>query len=179
MTLRRQSAKRAREQKQRRELAGRHHGPQRCQFPTGCADEAVDQDERLTRGRGGSAVDPDNIVLLCRWHHDWKHGHPLEARAMGLMPNSWDQGPIRVLHEGGKPANVPVVSNTANHSPAICFRTSKEGIDWIDKMARTDPELTRTDVVKACLVLGSQQEEKVLARLKATALAGHPKKESQ
>lgn len=29
--------------------------------------------------------DPDAMVLLCRWHHDWTHGHPKEARKMGLL----------------------------------------------------------------------------------------------
>ena len=87
--IRAQSTRAAQVRRERAELARRLHGPQRCQWPGGCTSEAVDQDERLTRGRGGSATDPDNIVLLCRGHHDWKHNHPAQAQAMGLMPSQY------------------------------------------------------------------------------------------
>lgn len=90
-SLRRTSARKAAEQRARRELAQRNHGPVRCQWPGGCVSEAVDQDELLMRSRGGSATDPDNIVLLCRAHHDWKHQHPTQAQAMGLMPSRYPE----------------------------------------------------------------------------------------
>lgn len=62
---------------------------ERCQWPGGCTERATDADERLTRGRGGSATDRDNIDLYCRPHHQWKHEHPAEAQAMGIMPSQW------------------------------------------------------------------------------------------
>jgi hypothetical protein len=44
----------------------------------------------LTRARGGSITDPDNIVLLCRRHHDdVGRGEPW-AYDMGLLVHSWD-----------------------------------------------------------------------------------------
>lgn len=50
--------------------------------------------EVLTRARGGSITDPDNILMVCRFHHDWITDHPVEAAAHGLVRNSWeDPGP--------------------------------------------------------------------------------------
>lgn len=31
------------------------------------------------------ALDPDNLITLCRRHHDWCHDHPLEATKLGLL----------------------------------------------------------------------------------------------
>lgn len=41
--------------------------------------------EVLTRGRGGDPTDPDNILCLCREHHEWVTTHEVEARGMGLV----------------------------------------------------------------------------------------------
>lgn len=44
----------------------------------------LDVDEIVSRGRGGSALDPDNCQTLCRAHHDAKHSHIHAASILGL-----------------------------------------------------------------------------------------------
>jgi hypothetical protein len=51
----------------------------------------LDPHEPLTRARGGSITDDGNIVFLCRRHHRWAHNHPVDARRLGLLVNSWDR----------------------------------------------------------------------------------------
>lgn len=46
--------------------------------------------EVLTRARGGSITDPENILMVCRRHHDWITENPLSAAGLGLVRNSWD-----------------------------------------------------------------------------------------
>lgn len=44
----------------------------------------LDVDEIVSRGRGGSIVDPENCQTLCRRHHDKKHAQPHLASILGL-----------------------------------------------------------------------------------------------
>jgi hypothetical protein len=63
------------------------------QFPIcqRCGREAaVDVHEPLTRARGGSILDPQNAVTLCRYDHSWVHEHPAQATAEGWLQNSWE-----------------------------------------------------------------------------------------
>jgi len=60
-----------------------------CQWPE-CRRDSFDVHEPKTRARGGSILDPDNAVALCRQHHDWVHDHPLEAEQRGLLRHSWE-----------------------------------------------------------------------------------------
>jgi hypothetical protein len=53
-----------------------------CWVP-GCGRWADDAHELLSRARGGSIVDPDNIRPVCRDHHDWITGNPKAAEAAG------------------------------------------------------------------------------------------------
>jgi 5-methylcytosine-specific restriction endonuclease McrA len=49
-----------------------------------CGEEGTEVHHRA--GRGG--IDPhrlDNLVLLCRYHHDYAHQHPSWAYRVGLM----------------------------------------------------------------------------------------------
>ena len=46
---------------------------------------SVDVHEPYTRARGGSIVDDDNTVAICRRCHDWVHSHPKEASELGLL----------------------------------------------------------------------------------------------
>jgi len=56
-----------------------------------CKDRfAVDVHEPLTRARGGSIVDPDNAVVVCRGCHDWIHDHPEEATLKGLLRSQYE-----------------------------------------------------------------------------------------
>ena len=50
-----------------------------------CQGKTVDIHEPLTRARGGSILDVDNTVALCRSCHDWIHEHPREATGLGLL----------------------------------------------------------------------------------------------
>ena len=46
--------------------------------------------EPLSRARGGSITDPDNIVMICAAHHSAIHDHPALATDRGLLRSSWD-----------------------------------------------------------------------------------------
>lgn len=51
----------------------------------------LDVDEVKSRGvNPGGHLDPSNVQVLCRAHHDWRGAHPAEARARGLRKASWD-----------------------------------------------------------------------------------------
>lgn len=63
--------------------------PTVCEVPD-CTERATDPHEPLTRARGGSILDRENVLLLCRSHHRWAHDHPAEAEASGLLVHSWD-----------------------------------------------------------------------------------------
>lgn len=52
---------------------------------TGCAGRAADGHELLTRGRGGSIVDVENVIPVGRLCHDWITTHPREAAELGLV----------------------------------------------------------------------------------------------
>lgn len=49
----------------------------------------LDAHEPLTRARGGSITDRDNIVFVCRAHHGFIHRHPIESEQLGLLVHSW------------------------------------------------------------------------------------------
>lgn len=64
--------------------------PTRCEVP-GCTRRATDPHEPLTRARGGSVIDLDNITLICRQHHNEIHDkEPAWAYDLGFLINSWD-----------------------------------------------------------------------------------------
>lgn len=54
-----------------------------------CGRWADDVHEPQFRSRLGSAVDPANMVALCRGCHDWVHDHSLDAGELGLAVASW------------------------------------------------------------------------------------------
>ena len=45
----------------------------------------LDGHEIVPRSHGGDWINPDDITLICRRHHDWIHGNPVEARRLGLL----------------------------------------------------------------------------------------------
>lgn len=57
-------------------------GPPVC-FVPGCGRLANDPHELLSRGRGGSIVDPDNIRPACRDHHRQITENPAWAESLG------------------------------------------------------------------------------------------------
>lgn len=38
----------------------------------------------LPRSRGGKH-NPENLLSLCSRHHEWAHGHPADAKPLGLI----------------------------------------------------------------------------------------------
>ena len=86
------SEKRSRENAKRREVKKQMVAERggRCQWPDGCPRDAVDAHEVKKRSRGGSITDPENILLLCREHHDFTEAEPEQAAAMGLLKHSWE-----------------------------------------------------------------------------------------
>lgn len=85
--VRRVSKKRARENRLRRKAVDEKYGDSpACEvLAEGCTGRAVDVHEPLTRARGGSIVDPDNMVAVCRVCHDWIHANPVEATELGWL----------------------------------------------------------------------------------------------
>ena len=55
----------------------------RCEFPD-CQAAMQDGHERLARSQGGSPSDPENVIGLCRPHHEWVTQNMNAARTMGL-----------------------------------------------------------------------------------------------
>jgi hypothetical protein len=46
----------------------------------------LDPHEIVPRGRRpGGHLDPANVRMVCRAHHDWAHGNPSAATAVGLL----------------------------------------------------------------------------------------------
>ena len=65
-----------------------------CQaaLPGICRVQATDVHEILTRARGGSILDPDNCLSLCRPCHSWITDHPGWSRDHGFTISSWTSG---------------------------------------------------------------------------------------
>lgn len=88
--LRPVSAKRAAENRERRNLVQQLFGGARarCMWP-GCLVPADDVHEILPRARGGTITDPSIWATLCRPHHRLATSeHPLAYQA-GLLFHSW------------------------------------------------------------------------------------------
>ena len=55
-------------------------------IPPRCSSDELDAHHIVSRARDKTlALDPDNLIVLCRRHHDWCHQHPLEAESIGLL----------------------------------------------------------------------------------------------
>lgn len=157
--MRRVSARRAVENRARRKMLERSHGPERCAWPGGCVREADDADEKVPRGRGGSITDPFNVWPLCREHHDWKHAHPIEAAAMGAFGVRQDSTVSDTT------ATVSgMVSDTTKHTPRIAVRISPDGIRFADELA-TETGRSRSDALRALFAVGSAHRPEAVARL--------------
>lgn len=89
-TLPKVSSKRARENRQRTEMLrpGRLD-PQICAVPW-CAQVGDSPHEPLTRARGGSITDPDNLIWVCWPHNQELTLEPPWGYQLGLLKHSWD-----------------------------------------------------------------------------------------
>lgn len=106
--LRQVSAKRARQNRQRRamvaarwperplcvvyELSQTHPGVVPAKVLDRCGRWADDVHETLSRARGGSITDRANVIPPCRWCHDAVTPGPLWALRLGLVKHSWPGG---------------------------------------------------------------------------------------
>lgn len=54
-----------------------------------CWREPHDIHEPLTRARGGSITDPENMIVVCRSCHDWIHNNPSAAQTIGLLVSGY------------------------------------------------------------------------------------------
>jgi 5-methylcytosine-specific restriction endonuclease McrA len=54
-----------------------------------CTGGACDVHEILARSAGGSILDDENVLALCRACHDWIGNHPKEALAKGLRKSRY------------------------------------------------------------------------------------------
>jgi hypothetical protein len=53
----------------------------------------LDPHEIVPRGRRpGGHLDPDNVRMVCRAHHDWTHDNPLHALVVGLLKRETNDG---------------------------------------------------------------------------------------
>lgn len=55
----------------------------------GCTHRATEVHEVLTRARGGSIIDRDNVVALCHNCHAFITTNPLWSQRNGWMLSSW------------------------------------------------------------------------------------------
>ena len=84
------SAKRARENRERRAMA-RQRFPEMnpCCIVPWCTRMADDLHEILTRARGGSITDEENTVPVCRQHNEELTLEPAWGYDLGLLKHSW------------------------------------------------------------------------------------------
>ena len=57
-----------------------------------CYGRSTDMQEPLQRSAGGSILDVENTISLCRRCHDWIHSFPEYAVNLGLLRYSWQDG---------------------------------------------------------------------------------------
>lgn len=92
-SIRQQSAKRAREQRERRKVGERliqERGPF-CELRTPVCTVAAEQMHELVgRAQGGSLVDERGIVLSCSACNTYVEDHPVEAREQGWKCPRWE-----------------------------------------------------------------------------------------
>jgi hypothetical protein len=95
------SRKRARQMRQRKAMVAALYPEDPPCFRPGCPSMADDIHEPLTRARGGSIVDQENQVPLCRPCHDEVTFAPESTLAwayeIGLLVHSWDAVKARVV----------------------------------------------------------------------------------
>jgi hypothetical protein len=94
--IRNQSTKRRRQQTERRTMLATlvaERGPWcQAQLHNVCTGQAVDGHEVLPRSAGGSIVDPENVLLLCRRCHDVITQNPAWSREAGWVRSRYEGG---------------------------------------------------------------------------------------
>lgn len=90
MSDKRRAENRVRREETRPAVMDRSGGRCEIRIPDICTGAAVDMHEVLTRARGGSITDPDNILAACRPCHDHVTDNPEWAAEEGYVRWSWD-----------------------------------------------------------------------------------------
>lgn len=68
------------------EILKQHPQCQRC-----ATKKSTDVHEVKSRARGGSILDRDNCVAVCRPCHSWITTHPRKAHEEGWLKMSWEK----------------------------------------------------------------------------------------
>jgi len=126
-----------------------------------CLYEAHDIHEPLTRARGGSITDPNNMIVVCRACHDWIHIHPDGATSIGLLVHSYnteyDHGDEQTLDDSRHSSTLDNERRTHVALP----QASKDREGDKREMVHTDKASTDTST-QSCLDSGhtvsSEQE---------------------
>ena len=65
----------------------------KCQanIPAICLGRSVDIHELLARSQGGSILDEENCIAVCRRCHEWIGNNPREATAIGLRRSLYNK----------------------------------------------------------------------------------------
>lgn len=88
--MRRQSKAKAAEGRARRTLRARLYDERGLACEICEAAPWTDMHERKTRARGGSPLNPDNLLCLCRKCHATVTTNPEWAEGNDFMRHSWD-----------------------------------------------------------------------------------------
>lgn len=90
--LKPQSAKRRRENRERRRNMHDHYGTDpmcHARVPGVCTGRAWDAHEPVRRAHGTDITDPEQSIPICRACHTWVHANVAEAQARGLLVPPW------------------------------------------------------------------------------------------
>ena len=125
------SPKRARLNRQRRKMLGPILAEgRRCEARLpGCQGRSVDGHEVLTRGRGGSIVDLENIALLCRSCHDVITRSAGWADRHGWTVHSWAPETVRAVSWAVRNRWRCPTSCTVDHLDGVQVTEAPDGSD--------------------------------------------------
>lgn len=86
------SKKTREKQAERKKLLDEHVRGKPCaaRWSPICTGRATDGHEIKTRARGGSTLDKENVLPVCRNCHTLITTNPAEAHRRGLMKHSWE-----------------------------------------------------------------------------------------
>lgn len=54
-----------------------------------CAQYGSELHHILSRSQGGPLMDNANVLVVCRWCHEWIERHPREAKKLGFKRSPW------------------------------------------------------------------------------------------
>ena len=54
-----------------------------------CPNTASQLHHIQARSQGGAVLDPDNVMAVCLYCHDWIERHPKESKSLGWKRSPW------------------------------------------------------------------------------------------